>query len=290
MLLAQIESFLEVARSGSVTKAAESLGTSQPTLTERIHSLEEELGAPLFHRGPGGMRLTEAGAAFLPHAERAVAAVASGTRAVDDLAKGGGLLRLAVAPMVAFTVLPEAVRGLRERRPGLRLSIRTMAAGEVVDAVLRNDVSLGIARDLRHPDLERTPLYEDDLVVIVHAAHRLAGEPRVRLADLAGEEFVLFDRSYVFEELTTALFGAAGVVPHGVVNVDNVGAAVRMVQAGMGIGLVPRSGLFDEAADVRILRIVEAQPAPLNIVALRRRDAGPLSDTERELLELLRRA
>jgi DNA-binding transcriptional LysR family regulator len=290
VLLAQIESFLEVARTGSVTRAAESLSISQPTLTERIHSLEDELGAPLFHRTAGGMRLTEAGSTFLPYAERTVAAARGGARAVSDLKKGGGFLRLAVAPMVTFTVLPEALGRLRERRPRLQLSIRTMPAGEVVDAVLRNDASLGISRDLRHPDLERTPLYADDLVVIVDAGHRLANEPSVHLADLADEEFVLFDRSYTFEEFTTALFGSAGVIPHGVVTVDNVGAAVRMVRAGMGVGLVPRSGLFDPADGVRILSVAEAQPVRLDVVALRRRDAGPPSDSEQELLDLLRDA
>lgn len=290
MLLAQIESFLEVARSGSVTKAAESLSISQPTLTERIHSLEEELGAPLFHRTAGGMRLTEAGNAFVPYAERTLAATAGGARAVADVGRGGGFLRLAVAPMVTFTVLPEAVRRMRERRPRLQLSIRTMPAGEVVEAVLRNDATLGIARDMRHPDLERTPLYADELVVIVDAAHRLAKQRTVRLADLAGEEFVLFDRSYVFEELTSAMFGVAGVVPGGVVSVDNVGAAVRMVRAGMGVGLVPRSGLFDPADGVHMLTIAEAQPVRLSVVALRRRDAGSLSETERDLLDLLREA
>jgi DNA-binding transcriptional LysR family regulator len=288
VLLAQIESFLEVARSGSVTKAAESLSISQPTLTERIHSLEDELGAPLFHRTATGMRLTEAGNTFLPYAERTVDAAQGGARAVSDLGKGGGFLRLAVAPMVTFTVLPEAVRRLRERRPRLQVSIRTMPAEAVVDAVLRNDAALGIARDVRHPDLERTPLYADDLVVVVGATHHLAKERSVRLADLAGEEFVLFDRSYVFAELTSALFGAASVVPGGVVTVDNVGAAVRMVRAGMGIGFVPRSGLFDQAEGLTVLSVAEAQAARLDVVALRRRDAGPPSESEQALLDLLR--
>ena len=75
MLFVHVEGFLEVARLGSVSRAAEVLYVTQPTLTARLHALERELGARMFVRARQGMRLTEAGRAFLPHAERAVRAV-----------------------------------------------------------------------------------------------------------------------------------------------------------------------------------------------------------------------
>src|SRR5207244_1273892 len=71
MLLAQVEGFLEVARRGNVSRAAEAMFVTQPTLTARLHALERELGEPLFARTRRGMRLTDAGRAFLPYAERA---------------------------------------------------------------------------------------------------------------------------------------------------------------------------------------------------------------------------
>ena len=70
--LVQVEGFLEVARRGSVSRAAEALFVTQPTLTARLHSLERELGSPLFVRTPHGMRLTDAGRAWVPYAERAL--------------------------------------------------------------------------------------------------------------------------------------------------------------------------------------------------------------------------
>jgi DNA-binding transcriptional LysR family regulator len=289
VLLAQIESFVEVARSGNVTRAAEALSISQPTLTGRIKSLEAELGAILFHRTRSGVRLTEAGTAFLPHAERTLAAAADAARAVAELKRGGGVLTVALAPMVTFTVMPEVMRRFRERRPRARLTIRTTSSPEVVEMVLRNDVALGIARDLRHPDLDRTVVYRDDLVLIAAPTHRLAAARSVALEDLADEEFVLFDRSFAYYELTTALFDGASVVPRGVVTVDNVGAAVNMVRASMGMAIVPRSGLSNTpAGSVRIIDVANATPAYLTVVALRRRDAGPLSEAENELIVLLR--
>src|SRR5262249_48903924 len=145
-------------------------------------------------------------------------------RAVAELKRGGGVLTLALAPMITFTVMPEVTRRFRERRPRAQLTIRTTSSPEVVDMVLRNDVALGISRDLRHPDLERTVLYRDELILIAAPTHRLASLRSIALEDLAGEEFVLFDRSFAYYELTTALFDGATVVPRGVVTVDNVGA------------------------------------------------------------------
>jgi DNA-binding transcriptional LysR family regulator len=289
VLLAQIESFVVVAQSRNVTRAAEALSISQPTLTGRIKALEAELGATLFHRTRTGVHLTEAGMAFLPHAERTLAAAADAARAVADLKRGGGILTVALAPMITFTVMPEVMRRFRERRPRSRLTIRTTSSADVVEMVLRSDVALGISRDLRHPDLERTVLYHDDLVLIAPPGHRLASLPSIALDDLAGEDFVLFDRSFAYYELTTALFDGATVVPRGVVTVDNVGAAIHMVRAGLGLAIVPRSGLADSPAGaVRIIQVANATPAHITVVALRRRDAGPLSDAQADLTALVR--
>src|SRR2546430_6467083 len=82
MLLAQMEGFLEVARRGNVSRAAEAMFVTQPTLTARLHALERELGEPLFARTRRGMRLTDAGRAFLPYAERAMRAVREGRQAL----------------------------------------------------------------------------------------------------------------------------------------------------------------------------------------------------------------
>ena len=83
--LVQVEGFLEVARRGSVSRAAEALFITQPTLTARLHGLERELGTPLFLRTPHGMRLTDAGKAWVPYAERALRALAEGRDALEQV-------------------------------------------------------------------------------------------------------------------------------------------------------------------------------------------------------------
>src|SRR4051795_7666399 len=90
MLLSQVEAMIAVARDGQISRAATSLFITQPALTARIHTLEEELGVALFNRSGRGMELTPAGRAFLPYAERALGALQDGAELLTALDRGGG--------------------------------------------------------------------------------------------------------------------------------------------------------------------------------------------------------
>src|SRR5438105_8650278 len=109
--LMQVEGFLEVARRGSVSRAAEALFITQPTLTARLKALERDLGTPLFLRTPHGMRLTDAGRAWIPFAERALRALVDGRDALAQVvASSPGHLVTAAAPAVR-PYLPPALPG-----------------------------------------------------------------------------------------------------------------------------------------------------------------------------------
>src|SRR5712664_3910116 len=119
MLFGQVQAFIEVARTGNVSRAAEALYVTQPALTARIQALEKELGEALFVRTGRGVRLTDAGRVFLPNAERAVQAVDDGRQALSDLrSASAGRLALGAAP-----ASPEAIRQpapARRRRSAYR--------------------------------------------------------------------------------------------------------------------------------------------------------------------------
>ena len=126
MLLAQVESFLEVARLGHLGRAATGLFISQPTLTARLHALEAELGTTLFDRSRRGMALTDAGRGFLPHAERAAAALREGREVVTGIHRGvAGELTIGTAPAVGTYVLPRLLARFAELHPNVRLVVRT---------------------------------------------------------------------------------------------------------------------------------------------------------------------
>src|ERR1700694_1453778 len=121
MLLAQVEGFLEVAGGVKVVRAAEAMFVTQPTLTARLHALERELGEPLFARTRRGMRLTDAGRAFLPYAERAMRAVRDGRQALTDArTASAGRLVLGAAPAVSTYILPALLQRFAAAFPRVR--------------------------------------------------------------------------------------------------------------------------------------------------------------------------
>jgi DNA-binding transcriptional LysR family regulator len=290
--LAQIQGFLEVARRGNVSRAAEALRITQPALTARLQALETELGQPLFVRTRRGVQLTDAGQAFLPYAEQAVTSLASGIAEVGAVSSGGGgELALAVAPQVSTYVLPHLLTRFAEEHPGVRLVVRTAHSEEIIELVVRREVHVGLGRQVRHPLVRYSPIYDDVLVLVCAPDSALAGAQSAWRAALADTPLILFDRASSYYELTTALLREAGVRPRGVIELDNVEAAKRLVAGGLGVALLPRTSVAEEVASGSLvaLRIEDADPQPRHIGVLRRTDAGQPSQALSDFLELCRR-
>lgn len=290
MQLAQIQGFMEVARRGNVSRAADALGITQPALTARLQALEQELGQPLFVRTARGVRLTDAGRAFLPYAEQAVGALASGIAQLAELSSGGaGELVLAVAPQVSTYVLPPVLLRYAAAHPGVRLVVRTAHTEEIVELVLREEVHAGVGRVVRDALISYQPVYDDELVLVSRPGSPLAGHDTISRDALGQAPLILFDRDSSYYELTTALVREAGVRPRGVIELDNIEAAKRMVAGGLGVALLPRTSVADElaAGTLHAARIEGADPGPRHIGTLRRADAGPPSPILAAFLDIV---
>jgi DNA-binding transcriptional LysR family regulator len=291
MLFAHLESFVEVARRANVSRAAEALFLTQPAITARLKALERDLGTKLFVRSSRGMKLSDAGRAFLPYAERTMATVDEGRLLVTNLRQGNvGELVIAAAPAVSTYVLPEILRIFRMTHPKVRLGVRTGHTEEVLEMVLRADVHIGIGRPIQHPDIELIPVLEDEMLLVVSARHAFARRGKVRMDELATERLILFDRTSSYHELTSSLFRQAGVVPTSTLELDNVEAAKKMVQQGLGIALLPRMALASElkSRSLRPVKLIGAPPLSRPIVALRRKDAGEAIGPVAGFLETLK--
>ena len=293
MLLAQIESFLEVARRGNVSRAAEATYVSQPTLTARLHALENELGDKLFVRTRQGMRLTDAGRAFLPFAERAAQAVREGREAIDELTSGSaGHLLIASAPAVSTYLLPPLLERFAAAHPRVEVAVRTGHSEDVLQMVLKSEVQVGLGRELRHHDIDLIPFYQEELGLMVAPGHHFAGRRSVTMSDLAREQLILFDRTSSYYELTQASFASAGLTPRGMFELDNIEAAKKMVERRLGVALLPSTAVLGEIAAGTLLRVPIADGLPLRrrLVAMRRRDLGPASGVVAAFVELLLQA
>ncbi|HET6818969.1 MAG TPA: LysR family transcriptional regulator [Candidatus Limnocylindria bacterium] len=277
---ARLEAFVEVARSGSISKAAEALFVTQPALTARLQALERSLGTDLLVRGRHGSRLSEAGKALLPHAERALAALRTGRVAVEEVRSGSaGQLTIGAAPAVSTYVLPAMLHRFQARHPRVRLVVRSGHSEEILQMVLRDEVEIGLMRPIQHPEVTSTLLYEDELTLVVHRGHRFAAAGQVRMGELASEHLILFDRNSSYHELTSAIVRQAGISPRGRLEVDNIDAAKRMVEQRLGIALLPRTSVQADIGSGRLVpvHVTDMAPVTRQIVIARRRDAGEVT-------------
>lgn len=290
MTMDQLQAFVEVSQRGSLSRAAEALFVTQPTLTARIKGLERELGSTLFIRSGRGMRLTDAGRSFLPYAERSLGAAAAGRRLLDELARGEtGQLALGAAPAVSTYVLPRILMRFRRTNPRVQLAVRTGHSEEVLDLVLQEQVQIGLGRSLRHPQVNAIPLYEDELVLVVEPGHPFARAETLGTEQISDVQLILFDRSSSYHRLTNEFFRGAGAVPRGVMELDNIDAAKKMVEQGLGVALLPHTAVAGEleAGVLRAVTLADAPQLKREIVIFRRRDAGPPSPSLEAFLNCL---
>jgi DNA-binding transcriptional LysR family regulator len=288
--LVQIEGFLEVARRGSVSRAAEALFVTQPTLTARLHGLERELGAPLFVRTPHGMRLTDAGRAMVPYAERALRALVDGRDVLEQVrTASAGHLMVGAAPAVSTYILPALLERFVADHPLVEVSVRTGHSEDIVDLVLSDEVQIGLGRAIRHPELEMRPFHTEELVLVCAPGHPFAKRRNVVMEEVAAERMIMFDLTSSYYEITQAAFLAAGVRPRGLMELDSIEAAKKMVERGLGVALLPRSAVAREV-ETKALRRVNMKDAPpmyQSIVAYRRLDSGKAEGIVAAFLELL---
>jgi DNA-binding transcriptional LysR family regulator len=258
MDLGQLQAFVEVAANRSFSRAAEALGLTQPSITARIQSLERDLGEKLFERNGRGVRLTEFGTAFLPHAQRVLQALQDGQDAVRSLrALESGTLRLGAAPTISTYVLPALLKDFHARYPQLEVSLRTEYSDQIAQMVLADEVEVGLERMIAHADVVAVPLYEDEVVLITSPQHRFAKRGIATLEDLSREALLMFNRGSGYYTLVDNALRDAGVLAQPAMELDNMEAAKQMVAEDLGIAILPRAAVEREVqrGELRQVRV-----------------------------------
>jgi DNA-binding transcriptional LysR family regulator len=288
----RLEAFLEVARLGSMRAAARSLHLGQPALSARIVALEDELGARVFERTKRGVRLTLAGRALVPHAERALEAIDAGRSAVSQVEQGDdGELVIAAASAINASVVPELVARFRRYHPGVHLYVHTGQPERIVELVAFGSAQLGLLREAapaRDPRLTVTPLYEESLLLMARPEHPFVAEGPIPLRRLADATLVSYDRGSDDYEATQSLLREAGVTPYGVIEVDSVDTARRLTERGLGVAFLPSTTAAPEIEARRLVSVGVSDVAPVTrrVVALERAQLSTWApvETMRKLL------
>lgn len=284
MQVHQLAYFVAVARERHFTRAAESVGTSQPNLSKQIRSLENALGTPLFHRTRGRIDLTPAGEALLPFAQRMVIDLENADRAVAEVAAlRRGRVRLGATPSLCAGMLPDILSRFHARHPqivleiheaGSRMLAADLEAGELDLALLVFAPESGRPKrsgDLRRGELRVSTLLREPLVVVGPPGAAIPGE--VTGPELEGLPLVLFREGYDLRDVTLSVCAAAGFEPQITVEGGEMGSVLRFVEAGLGYAVVPEMVLATHP-DLSVAPL--GKPQLSRAITLAHRDARTL--------------
>lgn len=253
MELNEIEAFAKIAQRGTFTGAARELGISQPAISRRITLLEADLDTRLFDRLQTGASLTDAGFAFLPHAQRLLACLRDGIAAVRELDTAGqGSITLAFVGTLASTSLMARLQSFCRNHPGVRLLLQTANSNGVSQLVRTGDVDLGLryfgddSRDFVAVEVDRERL------VIARASDSRLAPARVEdasaLADVTWVSFPIGSGSSgePFAHLVDRCLQRMGLGDAERIVIDSLTAQKRMIEADFGFGIVPVSAIAEE--------------------------------------------
>lgn len=283
----------EVAAQGSFSAAAEALAYTQSAISQQIAALEREAGTRLVDRSARGVKLTDAGRALVVHADAILGRLADAEAELDAIAGlRGGRLRLTTFTTAGATIVPQAIVAFRHRHPGVEL---TLGPEEPQDGLVSlragdADIALTVATTFDPPvkddAVERLHLLDDPLYLMLAADHPLAGRTRLRLADLADEEWIVGsgDRCPDARILVRSC-QQAGFEPRIAFHSDDYLAIQGFVAAGFGVSFIPDLALVAVREDV-VVRSLGARP-PIRRVQAATLAGSWASPAKQAMLEVL---
>lgn len=266
MNLEQLRGFVEVADLGHFTRAAENLHLAQPSLSRQISTLEQELGAELFHRVRGNITLTSAGETLLPRARRMLADAGAIRAEMAELAGlQRGRVRLGATPTLCNSLVAEVLTAFRAVHPGVELQITEGGSNMLIEQLTAGAVDMALvtmseSRLAAAGSMVRAPLLTEELVVISSAAQPPIAEATIGIAALADLPLVALAESYDLRAVTDEALRRAGLTPTFAIEGAEMDAVLRFVERGLGVAVVPATVLLDRPT-LRAVRLAAPQLA-----------------------------
>lgn len=272
----QVRGFVTVASTGSFTRAAEVLHLSQPALTTRIRQLEDALDLRLLNRNTRSLELTDAGKELLPIFRRLVSDLEGAVNnAREHSRKSNSIIRIACLPSCAATLLPDLISKFQARRPEATFVVQDAVNSQIRSSVREGHVDVGICvYEGEEPDLVFQGLFEDDLNVVYRPGHPLHSVKRVTMADLIEYPLILINRGSSIREAVEKAFAAGGLSVSPACEVTYMSTAVALVQAGLGIAILPSTAVEVRSAGI-LARRVDDGCFVRKIALVRRKSASP---------------
>jgi len=286
--LRQLRVLLAVAEQEGFGRAGDSIGLSQPAVSQAIRSLEAELGVKLLDRTTREVVLTAAGQSLVAPLRRLLGeldGVLDEARGLGAAARG--IVHVASAPTISGGLMPQVLAAALQRYPELQVRLADRSQQLAIEAVRDGSVDFAVIVGIEapEPDLEQQVLFDEGFVVICPTSHALADRAQLALGDLAGWPLVLLDHSTGSRPLIDRAFARAGLVPQVALDVGHPATAFRMVQAGLGLSVLPALSL--PLPDTQALRAVPLEAGFSRQVVLARRRQRSLSPAAQRLWALI---
>ncbi|MGY0497506.1 transcriptional regulator CynR [Nocardia sp. FBN12] len=276
-----------VAEHGNFTRAAEELHVSQPTLSHQIKQLERAVGAVLLDRAGRSVRLTDAGAAYLAHARRAVEEVAAAQRAVHDVTDlSRGLLRFAATPTFTPYLVGPLIAGFRARYPGITVEFGESSQDTIESELLDDRIDLGIAfAPPRLPGIAAEALFEENLAAVLGVAAHPSLPETMAPGDLVGHDLALLNPSFATRHHIDSYLRAQDISPRIALEVDSIQALLEAVSASSLVTILPEAVT---GTHPQLTRIPLWPSLPRRTVTLLRAAEGHRSAAATAFAELVR--
>lgn len=271
MEFSQLRYVCAIADTGSFSRAAERCQVAQPSLSQQVLKLEEDLGAKLFDRLGRSVRLTEAGRAFLPHARSILHQMESARSSVaDKYADVRGSVAAGAIPTIAPYLLPGYTAAFAKKYPEAKLRIVEATTPVLVESLRNLSIDLAIlALPLRHKDLEVFPLRSEPLFAVLPRDHPRADAQSLSLRELRGASFVMLRDGHCFRDLSLAACTHARITPRIAFESNQFSSVLGMVAAGVGVSLVPEMAV-DRNAGCCFVRLSDARARRTIVAAVLR--------------------
>jgi LysR family transcriptional regulator, hydrogen peroxide-inducible genes activator len=268
MELHQLRYVCAIAETGSFSRAAERCQVAQPSLSQQVIKLEEDLGAKLFDRLGRSIRLTEAGRAFMPHARSILDQMEAARSSVADKnADVRGSVAVGAIPTIAPYLMPRYTAAFAKNYPDAKVRIVEETTPILVESLRDLSIDLAIlALPLRHKDLELLPIRTEPLFAVLPKDHSRATAESLALKDLRGESFVMLRDGHCFRDLSIATCTHARITPNIAFESGQFSSLFGMVAAGVGISLAPEMAI-DRNAGCRYVRLSDTRATRTIVVA-----------------------
>jgi LysR family hydrogen peroxide-inducible transcriptional activator len=242
MEIQQLKYFLAVVQTGSFTAAAKACRVSQPSLSSQIAKLENELGGALIERSRQGARLTKRGELFRGRAAEALRQLESGRFELEELSGlKRGTVTLGCLPTTGAYLLPPLLKAFGKAHPEIDVKLREESSPGLAKALRESEVDLAILDEAGlGPGIQAETLFSEPLLIAVPPRHKFASRKKMPLSALANEPLILMKSGHGFRKIVLDALAKSGVEPRIVHESGEIETVQALVEAGLGISLVPR--------------------------------------------------